>query len=95
MPKLESDNVVATIRLPLGTPLSETKRYRDLLESRLNPVLKSLTKDKPIHLGVLSVAGGTAGGGGGPRGGTSGGKSTHIASVRVMLVPTGNSHREK
>ena len=90
MPKLESDNVVATIRLPLGTPLSETKRYRDLLESRLNPVLKSLTKDKPIHLGVLSVAGGTAGGGGGPRGGTSGGKSTHIASVRVMLVPLGD-----
>ncbi|MGB0646084.1 MAG: efflux RND transporter permease subunit [Bradymonadia bacterium] len=89
MPKLESDNVVATIRLPLGTPLSETKRYRDLLESRLRPVLKSLTKDKPIHLGVLSVAGGTAGGGGGPRGGTSGGKSTHVASVRVMLVPLG------
>ena len=72
MPKLESDNVVATIELPLGTPLQETKKYRDLLQTKLTPVLDEFSQGKPVHLGILSVAGGTAGGGGGPRGGTSG-----------------------
>jgi multidrug efflux pump subunit AcrB len=89
MPKLESDNVSATIRLPLGTPLSETKRYRDLLQAKLTPALNELAGDAKVDLGILSVAGGTAGGGGGPRGSGNGGKSTHVASVRIMLVPLG------
>lgn len=87
LPKLESDNVVATIALPLGTPLEQTRAYRDLLERKLQPVLAGFSRGKKVHLGVLSVAGGTAGGGGGPRGGTSGGSATHVASVRVTLAP--------
>ena len=88
LPKLESDNVTATIQLPLGTPLDQTKTYQKLLLEKLTPVLRSFERDgKPVDLGVLAVAGGTAGGGGGPRGGTSGGASSNIASVRVTLAP--------
>jgi len=89
LPKLESDFVTATVQLPLGTPLSATRGYRDQIQAKVDEVLAQFEKDTPVHQGILAVAGGTLGGGGGPGGERGGGKSTHNAQVRVNLVPQG------
>ncbi len=89
LPKLESDFVTATVQLPLGTPLSTTRGYRDQLQERVDAVLAKFDQGGPVHEGILAVAGGTLGGGGGPGGERGGGKSPHVAQVRVNLVPQG------
>ena len=90
LPKLESDFVTATVQLPLGTPLSTTRGYRDQLQDKVDVVLSQFEKNGvPVHQGVLAIAGGTLGGGGGPGGERSGGKSPHVAQVRINLTPQG------
>ncbi|HIA02213.1 MAG TPA: efflux RND transporter permease subunit, partial [Myxococcales bacterium] len=89
MPKLQSDFVTATVRLPLGTPLTVTRGFRDRLQKNAAQVLAEMGQGKSVHHGVLSVAGGTASRGGGPGGNRGGASGSHLAQVRVNLKPMG------
>ncbi len=86
LPRLQSDVVRATVRLPVGAPLSDSKRYRDLLLDHGKKTLAAFSPDGKNHRAIIASAGGTTGGGGGPRGGlTSSG--TNLAEVKIVLTP--------
>jgi multidrug efflux pump subunit AcrB len=84
-PKLEGNNVVATVRMPYGAPVELTQRVQQELEAAANRALAELGAPE-IRRGMLSrLAEGPMAGG--PGGGTSE-KGSHLAAVELKLVPS-------
>jgi len=86
MPKIESDVVSASLRMPVGTPLAETREVEERLQHEAQAVLTELSHGRNATRGVFVELGSASSLGGGPRGGGSsiGG---HLANVVVYLVP--------
>jgi multidrug efflux pump subunit AcrB len=84
MPKIESDAVTATATLPYGTHVSVTRAVKDRLLAEVETILER-NGGRKITLGILSEIGAAVSGGGAFSGG--GATGSHIASVRVFMVP--------
>ena len=87
LPKIESDQVVATLTMPFGTPIEETRRLEKRLNLALDTALGEFGKKEDVTLGIFSESGskGNARPGGGPRGRRDSAGS-HLAQVGVYLV---------
>jgi len=86
MPKIESDVVSASLRMPVGTPVADTRAIEERLQRVANDILHELAGDQDVTRGTFVELGSTTSLGGGPVGGGTrvGG---HLASVVVYLVP--------
>ncbi len=88
MPDIESDVVVASVELPVGTAPAETERVMDQLEAALARSLEELGEGMADTRGQLSELGRAGGFGGGPHAGTAR-EGGHLARVLVYLVEAG------
>ncbi|MDQ3031368.1 MAG: efflux RND transporter permease subunit [Myxococcota bacterium] len=91
-PRIESDIVSATVTMPFGTSVEDTRA----VEERLLRVGQELTEEMgggpEVRRGTFAVLGSTgASGGGGPRGGAAA-SGSHIAQVAIQLVSS--DHRD-
>ena len=86
-PKIEGDTITANLELPFGTDVSNTQAAMHKILSGANAVFEEQGGKQNLSRGVLSLVGSQAGvGGPNPAGGASG---SHVASVRIFLVPAG------
>ena len=88
-PPLESDQVIASLTMPLGTPAAVTDAAVKRLEETAREVKAHYAEAHPgappvTH--VLSSVGGGAGGGGPFDGGDTGGAAGHIGEVVMQLT---------
>ncbi|MFO8058271.1 MAG: efflux RND transporter permease subunit [bacterium] len=84
-PEMETDEVVASIELPLGSPAEDTKKVQDRVIKAAEKVF-SKHGGEDIYEGIFSHIGAS-----GRRGWGGGGVSQgHAAEVRVILVPLKN-----
>ncbi|MFT5429966.1 MAG: multidrug efflux pump subunit AcrB, partial [Myxococcota bacterium] len=84
MPKIDSDTVGVSVRMPFGIAVEDTEAVRARLVATAKEALEELggiDKAKGIY---ATVGSGPSGGGPGPSSGGSGG--SHIAGVTVQLV---------
>ncbi len=80
MPSIESNVVRAEVRMPYGTPFSETLLAEAQIRRAAESVLQEVGNDK--SLGLLSLLGSTT---------TASAKGGHVAEVSILLV--GPQHR--
>ncbi len=85
MPNIESDVVVASIELPVGTSPRRTERVMHRLEASLREALQELGEGRADAQGILSELGRAGGVGRGPHAGVSQ-QGGHLARVMVYLV---------
>ncbi|NOY90450.1 MAG: efflux RND transporter permease subunit, partial [Deltaproteobacteria bacterium] len=86
MPKIESDVVSASLRMPVGTPVAVTRRIEERLQREAAEILHELSPDSDPTRGTFVELGSSTSLGGGPvAGGTRVGG--HLASVVVYLLP--------
>jgi multidrug efflux pump subunit AcrB len=87
LPKIESDQVVATLTMPFGTPVEETRALEKRMNVALDKALSEFGSKKESTLGIFSESGskGNARPGGGPHGRRDRAGS-HLAQVGVYLV---------
>lgn len=88
-PRIDADDVTASAVLPFGAPIEESRRVRDRLLEALEEALEARGGGE-IGQGVLATIGSSIGSIGGPP--TPGGGSavgTHMVSVHVSLIPSG------
>ncbi len=86
-PKLEANNVSVNVRMPYGSPAAASERVRTVLEGALNQTIAEFggtdgVRGTLTRVGELAVTGGGPGGGGSATG-------SHLLSVGVELVSTG------
>ncbi|MFW5740031.1 MAG: efflux RND transporter permease subunit, partial [Myxococcota bacterium] len=86
MPRIESDQVVAHLEMPFGTPVEQTKEVRDRLLAAATEVLEENGGLENVSEGIFAEVGSARS----TRfGGTGGGASAgHVAEVSVFLVPS-------
>ena len=84
MPRIESDRVSATLTMPFGTSIDETRRYAERILAGAHATLEKKRVPGDIHKGIFSQVGQVSGRG---RGG-SGSSGSHLARVQVYLVPS-------
>jgi len=84
MPKIEGDNIIASLRMPFGTSINETREIRDRLVTAAQVTLEELDADTSRGIyaelgqaGDASFNGISAGSAGG----------SHLARVTLYLVP--------
>lgn len=85
-PKLEADQVTVSARLPYGPAEADAVRVREVLEASLADTIAETGAE--IVEGQLTLMGSSAAGGGGPGGGLSS-TGSHLVTVQVNLVPSG------
>ena len=87
LPKIESDQVVATLTMPFGTPIEETRALEKRMNVALDKALAEFGSKEESTLGIFSESGskGNARPGGGPHGRRDRAGS-HLAQVGVYLV---------
>nr|CRH05557.1 Conserved membrane protein of unknown function. Putative acriflavin resistance protein. Putative cation/multidrug efflux pump, Acr family [Candidatus Magnetococcus massalia] len=84
-PKVEDDDVRATLRLPYGSPVEWTHTMRYKLEQGARTAAQELGQPEVID-GMLTKVGEAAGGGGGPaHGNRANSAGSHIVSINVHL----------
>ena len=86
-PKLEADQVTVSARLPYGPSAQDADRVREVLEQSLAQAIEASGAPEIIE-GQLTLMGSGAAGGGGPGGG-AGATGSHLVTVQVHLVPSG------
>lgn len=89
MPKIEGDRIMASVEMPVGTPVEETRRVTDRLVETAQEVLgenRGEAKGDRLYTGILAELGvaGSMQQGPGPQIADSGG---HLTEVAVSLVP--------
>ncbi len=88
MPKIESDIVNASLEMPFGTAVEDTRDAEERLLAAARETLAELGGEERYARGVFSQIGSAGGGSRGPAGsGSSSG--SHLAQVTVQLVPAG------
>ncbi len=85
MPKVESDVINASLRMPFGTPPEVTHEVSQRLVHIAREIIAENGGEEAINRGIYASVG-SGGESLGPRGG--GGSGGHIASVAVNLVPS-------
>ena len=85
-PKLDSDQVTATVRLPYGTPIERTLEIREVLEASAARTIEELGAEDAVVGMFTSVGSGPAAGG--PGGGTAA-IGSHLLTVELELVGSG------
>ncbi|MEE8410735.1 MAG: efflux RND transporter permease subunit [Myxococcota bacterium] len=87
MPKIDSDRVVATVEMPFGTAVDNTREVSKRLMRTASETLERTGGEDAISRGIFAQIGGTTGGFSSHSG--SGSKSGgHVAQVTVYLVPS-------
>ena len=88
MPKVEGDQTIASVQMPFGTPVDETRAVADKMVREAQTLLDEVSPDRDISDGILAGIGasGIMDRGPGPGGGSTG---SHLAQVVVSLVPAG------
>ena len=84
LPKIEGDVISAQLRMPVGTPVEETRA----IEERMVEAAQGLIADNggdAILRGMYSQVGVASGFGGGPMG-SGASEGSHVASVQTFLV---------
>ncbi len=88
MPRIESDIVVAQLKMPFGTPVEDTKAVRDRLLVAARQVLEENGGEKALSRGIFAEVGSS---GSSNTGGRSAGVTAtagHLAEVAIFLVPS-------
>jgi multidrug efflux pump subunit AcrB len=95
-PPLESDQAIAQLTMPLGTPASVTNEAVLKLERSAQALAAELATEYPASppvTHILSAVGNqpsSSGGGGPPGGGSSSSSGGHLGEVTLQLVPSQN-----
>ncbi|GAB6063751.1 efflux RND transporter permease subunit [Deferrisoma palaeochoriense] len=85
-PKVESDRVTASLVMPQGTSLAETAAAVARIEEAARRFRDEMTEGgRPLVTHVYTLVGQSAGGAGPQGGGASG---SHLATVRLQLLPS-------
>lgn len=88
MPRVDGDQVTASLKMPLGTPVEETARIQKMIVDKGMEVAAGYDRQRPegdsVLRNIYSVVGGTVGGGG-PAGG-EGDTASHLSSVLMFLT---------
>ncbi|GAB4272203.1 MAG: efflux RND transporter permease subunit [Deferrisomatales bacterium] len=85
-PKVESDTVTASLTMPQGTSLAETAAAAARIEAAARQVQEEFSDNgRALVRHVYSLVGGRPAGGG-PQG--AGASGTHLATVRLQLLPS-------
>ena len=87
-PKIEGDVITANIELPYGTSAEVTEAAMARVVSGANAVLEAEGGAEGLSRGIMAQMG-TLGRGGGPNPGIPS-SGSHVASVRIFLVPAGD-----
>ncbi len=88
MPKVDSDMVSVNAVLPFGSPVRETKKVQAKLLETAQHVL-SQNGGEEVTRGILSSVGRLTGRRRGPVGGSSSTANSHLTTMEVYLVPSG------
>ncbi|MEM6792911.1 MAG: efflux RND transporter permease subunit [Acidobacteriota bacterium] len=103
MPSIDADNMVAYLKMPLGTPAAQTQEVANRLEEAALEVAAEYDARRPgeepllVHLSNTVGTQPTAGGGGPTSTGSTSGSGSHLAEVNVELLSSevrGISSRE-
>ncbi|MFK7991401.1 MAG: efflux RND transporter permease subunit [Sandaracinaceae bacterium] len=88
-PKIDSDLVVATLTMPVGTPPSETEAIQQHMVEQSRAAVAELAPNagEDTVRGRFALLGATGIGGGGPSGGASS-SGGHITQVATFVVPS-------
>ena len=89
MPKTEGDWVVASIEMPYGTDIEETREALAQVDGALGKTLVHFGDPEKLNDGRITQLGNDSRPRGGPRGGQSGSAATHLAMVWITLVDSG------
>lgn len=85
-PRIDSDIVSATVTMPFGTAIEDTRAVEELLVRAGQEVSEELGGSAEVRRGTFSLLGATgATGSSGPRGGASV-SGSHLAQVAIQLV---------
>ena len=84
LPKVESDRVVATVRMPFGTAVNDTDRVVKHMLKSAEEILAESDEGK-ITLGIFTEVGSSGGGFSTPRGSRSS-SASHVGQVSIYLV---------
>lgn len=84
MPKVEGDVITLQLRMPVGTPVEETRAIEEHVVTKANEILGENGGDS-IRRGLFSQVGVATGFGGGPMG-AAGSTGSHLATVMLYLV---------
>lgn len=89
MPKTEGDWVIASIEMPYGTDIEETRSALEQVDAALDETLKHFGSAADLSEGRLTQLGNNSRPGGGHRGDSGGGAATHTAMAWITLVDSG------
>ncbi len=84
LPKIEGDVISAQLRMPVGTPVEETRAIEERMVSAAQALLAE-NGGEEILRGMYSQVGIASGFGGGPMGAAES-QGSHVASVQTFLV---------
>lgn len=84
LPKIEGDVISAQLRMPVGTPVDETRAIEERMVSAAQALLAE-NGGEEILRGMYSQVGIASGFGGGPMGAAES-QGSHVASVQTFLV---------
>ncbi len=87
MPRIDSDRIIVTVRMPFGTPVSETRAVQERILRGLDEVFASAGGREALSRGVFAQVGALGAGEFGPMQLGSGGGS-HLAEVVAYLTPS-------
>lgn len=85
MPKVESDIVTASARLPLGAPIEETRRIKQRMLADLDAVLAEHGGRERLTRGVFALEGAAIS----RQLVSTGGGGSHMVDIQAHLVPSG------
>lgn len=77
-PKVEGDVITASLQMPFGSPVNNTREVVERITIGAQETLKELGGDASLSRGIYADIGG----------GATGGAGSHLANVQVFLVPT-------
>ncbi len=86
-PKIEGDLISASIEMPYGAPVSETREVSEKVLAAARELLEESGGEAQLARGIYTGVGETAAGGGPVAFTTSG---SHLGAVQVFLVPAGD-----
>ncbi|MEO1366633.1 MAG: efflux RND transporter permease subunit, partial [Acidobacteriota bacterium] len=92
MPTIDADNMTAYLKMPLGTPVEQTRAIANRMEQAAFEVAKSYEDqlDEPLIVHISNTVGSqpTAGAGGPGSTGSTSGLGSHLAEVNAELLPS-------
>lgn len=82
-PKIEGDIIVASLRMPVGTPVEETGRHHERMIEAAEEILREVSPNREIRRGIFAELGAASS----MDRHTSGREGGHLATVMLYLVP--------